>query len=334
MSEIPQVQRANAVQAKRTPYVEITTNVFPPEAGEILIRVEWTASSPLDLHRADGGLIVEAWPLVTGSGGVAGTVVAVGSSGVLKGLQIGDRVMSFAFRGEKEANHQEYITIPAYLASKIPDCLSMQEAVTIPVNLCTVFHTVITDLGVDLPWPIPDGWVPAEAEKPFLIWGGSSSVGTFAVQVLRHWGFKKILVVASGKHHEHLRSLGATACFDYTKPKVVETILGAVDTPEEPIIPYIIDCIGSMEGSLRPLTRIAQRDSKVSVMLPVIIKDATEEDEPLYEMDVSKCHPDEWAPGVILKGVRTHHYLEVSERCFYPFSMLPDILNIANVQMK
>lgn len=317
---LPATQRAVVMTGKRQPYAEMEAPVFAPQPGEVVVRVEWTASTPLDLHRADGGLLVPSWPAQTGGGGAAGTVVALGGSdandAALKGLRVGDKVMAFAFHGGKEANHQEYITIPAYLAGRVPDGVSLQEASTVPVNLVTVFHTATTDLELELPWPIPQGWTPAAADAPILVWGASSSVGIYAVQVLRHWGYRQVLAVSSGRHHEYLRRVGATACFDYTKPDVVQSILAYArengSGAGEPQVPYILDCIGSLEGTLRPLTSIAQRGSRVAVMLPVILKDATEEDEPEYEMDVSKCLPDKWTEGVILRGARTHFYLQVS----------------------
>lgn len=247
-----------------------------------------------------------------GSGGVAGEIVALGSGGDLKGLKVGDRIMSFAFHGgEKEANHQEYITIPAYLVSKIPAGFLLEEAVTISVNLATVFHTATKDLELELPWPIAEGWKPKAADAPILIWGASSSVGIFALQVLRHWGYQNLLAVSSGKHHEYLKSNGATACFDYTKPGVEERILQYVGGSGEPQVPYIMDCIGSVKGTLEPLIKIAQRGSLVAVMLPVIIKDATDEEEPEYDMDVSRVLVGKWADGVVVRGVRTHFYLQV-----------------------
>ncbi|KAK5989211.1 hypothetical protein PT974_10713 [Cladobotryum mycophilum] len=291
--------------------VGVAANV-PPAAGEVVIRVEWTAGTPLDLHRADGGLLIDSYPFMTGDGGAAGTVVAVGAGGDLKGLRVGDKVTSFAFRGSKEANHQEYLTVPAYLASKVPESLTLEEAVTVPMNLVTVFHTAVTDLDLEIPWPIPEGWKPKDGDKPVLVWGASSSVGIFAIQVFRHWGYTNILAVASGKHEEYLKGLGAKTFFDYTKPRVVERILESVASPAEdqPKIPYLLDCIGSVRGTLEPLTKIAQHGSRVAVMLPVIVKDATDEEEPEYEMDISKCLPGQWADGVILQGVRTHFYLQ------------------------
>ncbi|KAM6531209.1 hypothetical protein FSOLCH5_000691 [Fusarium solani] len=247
-----------------------------------------------------------------GNGGAAGIVVAVGDGGDLKGLKVGDRVSAFAFHGGKESNHQEYITIPAYLASKIPENLSFEEAVTVPrqPRHCVPF----SDCG-------PQS--RAAADEPILIWGAASSVGIFAVQVFHHWGYKNILAVASGKHHEYLRGIGATQCFDYRKDDVVDQILEYAGDRSEPKLPYILDCIGSLDGTLKPLTKIAQRGSIVAVMLPVILKDATVEEEPEYEMDASKVLVGEWAEGVNVRGVRTHFYLSNE---FFKEKMQPEII--------
>jgi NADPH:quinone reductase-like Zn-dependent oxidoreductase len=314
---LPTTQTAIASPARRSPLASLSVPVHPPGPGEIVVLVQWTASTPLDLHRADGGLGITAYPSLLGDGGAAGEIVAVGAGGDLKGLTVGERVMVFAFRGPKEANHQEYMTIPAFLASRIPSGLTYPEAATIPVNLVTVFHSVTKDLELELPWPIPGGgWAPRHARAPILIWGASSSVGVFALQVLRHWGYENLLAVSSARHHVYLESMGAAACFDYTQPGVEDKILEHVrDVPsptgEGSMIPYILDCIGSVKGTLGPLTEIARRGTRVAVMLPVIVRDATIEEEPVYESEVSKVLPGQWADGVTLRGVRTHFYLEV-----------------------
>jgi NADPH:quinone reductase-like Zn-dependent oxidoreductase len=59
-----------------------------PADGEVQVRVEWTASTPLDLHQNDGGLLVKR-PQVLGDG-TAGTVVKTGPG--VKRLQVGDEV--------------------------------------------------------------------------------------------------------------------------------------------------------------------------------------------------------------------------------------------------
>lgn len=63
------------------------------EDGEVQVRVEWTASTPLDLHQNDGGLLVNH-PQVLGDG-TAGTVSKVGP-GVTR-LKVGDKVSRVRF---------------------------------------------------------------------------------------------------------------------------------------------------------------------------------------------------------------------------------------------
>lgn len=74
---------------------------------------------------------------------------------------------------------------------------------------------------------------------------------------------------------------------------------------------FVIDCIGSVEGSVRPISRIVKAPGTiVAIMLPVVIKDTTDPDGPSYSMDVKENV--EWAEGAIVKGVRTHFYMQVS----------------------
>lgn len=110
-----------------------------------------------------------------------------------------------------------------------------------------------------------------------------------------------------------MRSLGATEAFDYRSPSVTSDILGLCSpTPTgEPVIPLILDCIGSLKGTVEPITKLAQSGTKVAVLLPIIVKDSTEESVPEYAMDVSAIAP--WAKGVDAVGVRTHFYLNVSD---------------------
>ena len=71
-------------------------------------------------------------------------------------------------------------------------------------------------------------------------------------------------------------------------------------------IPFILASIGSQESTVRLVAQIAQRGSKVAVMLRVIIKDAADDVSPEYSMDVGKVAS--WADGVQAVGVRTHFY--------------------------
>ena len=195
--------------------------------------------------------------------------------------------------------------------TKLPEGATSQEAVTLPSNFVTVFHTVTKDLNITLPWPRPENYSPEHANDPFLIWGASSSVGMFALPILRYFGYNNLIAVASKGHHELLKSLGARHTIDYRDQDVVDQILATAlaTNKNKPSIRYIIDCIGSKDGSLAPLARIAQAGTEVAVMLPVIVKDSSETSEPEYAMDAES--QASWNAGAIVRGVRTHFYLEV-----------------------
>ena len=195
---------------------------------------------------------------------------------------------------------------------QLPAGFTLQEAVTLPNNFVTACHTITTDLGLPFPWPKPVDYIPPRATDRILIWGGASSVGQYAIQILSYYGYCNIWTTASTKHHETMRSLGAIEVFDYRSPSVNSDILesGSHARSGEPAIPLVLDCIGSLKGTVEPIAKIAQDGAKVAVLLPIIVKDSSDESMPEYAMDVSGTAP--WAKGVDAVGVRTHFYLNVS----------------------
>jgi NADPH:quinone reductase-like Zn-dependent oxidoreductase len=194
---------------------------------------------------------------------------------------------------------------------QLPGGFTLQEAATLPDNVVTVFHSVTADLSLPLVWPRPSTPSHLHSKTPILIWGGSSSCGQYALQILTHWGYKNLFTTASPSHHSYLRSLGAAHVFDYRDPGVAKLILeAAARYSSVPAIPFILDCIASKTGSLLQLAQIAQRGTRVAVLLPVILEHATDEEAPEYSFDVQNSV--QWVEGVELRGVRTHFYAEVS----------------------
>jgi hypothetical protein len=96
---------------------------------------------------------------------------------------------------------------------------------------------------------------------------------------------------------------------------VVQRILDAADGT----VPLILDCIAAKEGSVAHIAKIAKRGAKVAVLLPVIERDSSETEDPLYNMDIETSA--NWAEGVDVRGVRTHFYLEASKTmcCYLKF---------------
>ncbi|KAF2436545.1 zinc-binding dehydrogenase [Tothia fuscella] len=292
--------KAVATFGPRKPLQLIDVPTVKPPGKEVCIKVAWTASTPLDLHQADGGLLVNP-PQVLGDG-ASGIVVEVGDA--VERLKVGDEVFGFTWRSQQDKAHQEYITAPENLFGLIPKRMAAEAVVTVPNNLVCVCHTLTHDLHLLFPWPLPENYVPEEFEVPILIWGGSSSVGQYALQVLKYLGYKNLITTASPKHHQMLKDYGARITVDYNSVDVVDQILKLAGGK----VKYAIDCIASREGSLEPISKILEAGSIVAVSLPVIIRDATDTVLPEYSMEPDKAV--KWADGVEVVGTRTHFYLE------------------------
>lgn len=86
-----------------------------PTGEQVRVHVEWTASTPLDLHQNDGGLLVQH-PQVLGDG-TAGTIVEVGPD--VKRLSVGDKVFGFTWRNQAEKSQQEFVTVEEWLLAKV-----------------------------------------------------------------------------------------------------------------------------------------------------------------------------------------------------------------------
>lgn len=180
----------------------------------------------------------------------------------------------------------------------------LPELVTVPNNFVTAWHTLEVDLHVPLPWPKPQGYKPEQPDKAFLVWGGSSSSGQYTLQVLRYYGYHNVVATASPRNFDLVKENGATHVVNYNSKSWKEEVQKAVGK-----VDLVLDCIGSLEASIKPIASLVQGSAKVAVLLPVIVRDSTDEIEPIYTWDVAGSA--KWAEGVEAVGVRTHFYLEV-----------------------
>lgn len=112
---------AVATVAKKARLEIIQVPTTTPEPQQVRLRVEWTASTPLDLHQNDGALLVKH-PQVLGDS-VAGTVIEVGSD--TKRLRVGDKVFGFTWKTQAQKAYQEFCTTDEWLLAKVsytPSC--------------------------------------------------------------------------------------------------------------------------------------------------------------------------------------------------------------------
>jgi NADPH:quinone reductase len=173
-----------------------TRAVPVPGAGEILIKVAAAGVNRPDVAQRSG-----SYPPPPGASDlpgleVAGTVVAVGP-GVTK-RKLGDKVMSLVAGG----GYAEYCIAPDLQAMTVPDALSMTEAGATPETLMTVWHNVFERGGLK----------PGET---LLIHGGSSGIGTMAIQLAKAFGAKVIVTVGSQDKADACLKLGADHTINY-----------------------------------------------------------------------------------------------------------------------
>lgn len=220
---------------KRGARFEVGPAIYtPPAANEVVVRVRAIAVNPIDgipgfLYRV--GLPWLTFPAVVGSD-VAGEVVEVGA-GVPR-LQPGDRVLGHAFGVEKSQNRaaegafQHYVVLVRHMVSPIPDSLSFAQAAVLPLTLSTAATGMFQQDHLGLAMP---GAEPVDRPETVLVWGGSTSVGSNAIQLARNAGYR-VVATASPHNFGYVRSLGAAEAVDRHSPRAVEDIVGLIgDSP-------------------------------------------------------------------------------------------------------
>ena len=182
-----------------------TRSVPVPGPGEILVKVLAAGVNRPDVAQRSG-----AYPPPPGASDlpgleVAGEVAAVGP-GVTR-HKLGDKVMSLVAGG----GYAQYCIAQDAQAMTVPASLSIQEAGAIPETLMTVWHNVFERGGL-------------KAGETLLIHGGSSGIGTMAIQLAKAFGAKVIVTVGGQDKADACLKLGADRAVNYkTEDFVAET---------------------------------------------------------------------------------------------------------------
>ncbi|KAH9476024.1 Dehydrogenase azaJ [Psilocybe cubensis] len=243
MSSYPN-QHLAAILPKQGGPLEITYRPTPaPGPNDLLINVKAIAINPVDWEQRHHGVTIAAYPAIIGSD-IAGYVEAVGSNVPADAPQVGARVAAFAPSylfgcAPDYGAFQERVIVPASFVTPIPDTLKFNEATLLPLGVLTAwagFYQAGIAFGTK--------YTPAD-KKGVLIWGGSSSVGSNAIQIAKSFGFK-VYVTASVKHHSYLSTLGADRLFDYKDPNVVDNIVRAVKE-DGVVIQVGYDAVGQLK---------------------------------------------------------------------------------------
>jgi NADPH:quinone reductase-like Zn-dependent oxidoreductase len=167
-----------------------------PTDKEVVIKVayaavnpaDWKARTPLNskantdkttqIQDAPPAFFKPPYPLILGID-VAGTIADVGSKE--SRFKIGDRVIghcdSLLTQKKTNSGFQLYTTCLELLVCHVPDTMSLSSAAVLPLSIDTAATGLFKHLKLPLPSvdPKPNG-------QSILIWGGSSSVGSAAIQ--------------------------------------------------------------------------------------------------------------------------------------------------------
>ncbi len=187
-----------------------TRPVPTPGPGEILIKVIAAGVNRPDVAQRSG-----SYPPPPGASDlpgleVAGEVVAVGP-GVTR-HKLGDKVMSLVAGG----GYAQYCIAQDAQAMTVPPSLSMIEAAAIPETLMTVWHNVFERGAL-------------KAGETLLIHGGSSGIGTMAIQLAKAFGAKVIVTVGSKEKADACLKLGADRAVNYKTDDFVTAAKNATD---------------------------------------------------------------------------------------------------------
>ncbi|THD68472.1 MAG: NAD(P)H-quinone oxidoreductase [Bradyrhizobium sp.] len=199
-----------------------TRSVPVPGANEILIKVAAAGVNRPDVAQRSG-----SYPPPPGASDlpgleVAGEVVAVGA-GVTR-HRLGDKVMSLVAGG----GYAQYCIAQDAQAMAVPPALSMQEAGAVPETLMTVWHNVFERGAL-------------KSGETLLVHGGSSGIGTMAIQLAKAFGSKVIVTVGSKEKADACLKLGAIRAINYRTEDFVAEVKTATSGAGADVI---LDMVG------------------------------------------------------------------------------------------
>ncbi|KAH6685328.1 chaperonin 10-like protein [Plectosphaerella plurivora] len=262
-----------------------------PAAGEILIRNRAIAVNPIDWKRQAYGFMTPSFPLVLGAD-IAGEVVAIGPS--VEGFKAGDHVVALAHGlitgNANNGAFQEFTSAQAKTTSKVPETLSLTQAVTLPTAVGTAVMILVESLGLPQSALETANASASSAPQSILIWGGASAVGNLLIQIAHKVGLF-IYATASAKHHDKLRELGADVLFDYASGTVAEDILKASEEAGKPI-EWAVGCI-TKDETLAPVTAVLKGSTAKGAKKLVITSPLPASATPAEGIETTQVRGDE-----------------------------------------
>ncbi|SMH56907.1 NAD(P)H-quinone oxidoreductase [Mesorhizobium australicum] len=176
-----------------------------PGPGEILIRVKAAGVNRPDVAQRQG-----VYPPPPGASDlpgleVAGEVAATGEG--VKRWKVGDSVTALTPGG----GYAEFCLVHETNALPVPHGFTFTEAAAIPETFFTVWHNVFQRGGL-------------KAGETFLVHGGTSGIGTAAIQLAKAFGARVIATAGSAEKCEACTKLGADRAVNYRSEDFVAVV--------------------------------------------------------------------------------------------------------------
>ncbi|MDQ3733819.1 MAG: NAD(P)H-quinone oxidoreductase [Actinomycetota bacterium] len=194
------------------PEVLTWTEVDDPTCGpsEIVIDIAASAVNRADIMQRQG-----FYPPPPGASDIpglecSGVVSEVGSG--LSGWAVGDQVCALLAGG----GYAERVNVPAAQVLPLPARLELVPAGGLPEVTCTVWSNVVMLAGLN-------------SGDTLLVHGGSSGIGTSAIQIARLLGATVYVTVGSQSKADFCLELGAAAAITYREEDFVERVAELTD---------------------------------------------------------------------------------------------------------
>ncbi|MEM6635925.1 MAG: NAD(P)H-quinone oxidoreductase [Pseudomonadota bacterium] len=176
-----------------------------PEYGEILIRVRYAGVNRPDVLQRGGMYNPPADASDLPGLEAAGEIAAIGPG--VSGLSVGDPVCALLPGG----GYAEYALAPAAHALPVPAGMTLRDAACLPETFFTVWTNVFMRGRL-------------AAGERFLVHGGSSGIGTTAIQLAFAFGARVFATAGSAEKCKACTDLGAEAAVNYRETDFVEVM--------------------------------------------------------------------------------------------------------------
>ncbi len=183
-----------------------TTRPVPtPGAGEVVLKVAYAGVNRPDALQRAGSYAPP--PDASDLPGLeaSGEVVALGAD--VDTLRVGDTVCALLPGG----GYAEYVATPAAHCLPVPQGMGMKEAACLPETFFTVWSNVFQRGGL-------------QAGERFLVHGGSSGIGTTAIQLAHHFGARVFATAGSAEKCKACTDLGAERAINYREEDFTEVM--------------------------------------------------------------------------------------------------------------